>query len=60
MTGPKIYHAYRILEEARTKYLVQWIGYDTNEATWEAKAKVKRICPAAVRKWAEKKSGKVC
>ncbi|KAH7236552.1 hypothetical protein BKA59DRAFT_517065 [Fusarium tricinctum] len=56
MTGPKIYHAYRILEEARTKYLVQWIGYDTNEATWEAK--VKRIYPAAVRGWAERKIGK--
>ncbi|SPJ73830.1 uncharacterized protein FTOL_03560 [Fusarium torulosum] len=58
VTGFKIYHVYCILEEALSKYLVQWIGYDTDEATWEAKAKVKRICPAAVRKWAESKSGK--
>ncbi|KAM0482195.1 hypothetical protein ACHAP7_004422 [Fusarium lateritium] len=58
VTGLKMYHVYCILEEARTMYLVQWIGYDTDETTWEGKAKVRRICPAAVQKWAESKSGK--
>ncbi|KAM0338127.1 hypothetical protein ACHAPU_011437 [Fusarium lateritium] len=47
------YHVYKVIEESPTKYLVQWTGYDDDEATWEPKRKVQRICPRAVLDWTQ-------
>ncbi|CEI61806.1 unnamed protein product [Fusarium venenatum] len=50
-TELSMYHVFDIIGECGRSYHVQWIGYDEDEATWESKAKVKRICPRAVLDW---------
>ncbi|KAM0343542.1 hypothetical protein ACHAPU_008437 [Fusarium lateritium] len=51
VTNLSMYHVYKILEETDNKYLVQWIGYGENEASWEPKGKIRRICPQGVITW---------
>ncbi|RGP67736.1 hypothetical protein FSPOR_5926 [Fusarium sporotrichioides] len=50
-TGLSMYHVFNIIDECRSKYHVRWTGYDEDEATWESKVKIKRICPRAVLDW---------
>lgn len=53
------YHVFGIVDECGKNYYVQWTGYDEDEATWETKAKVKRICPRAVLDWQYCKKSKL-
>ncbi|SPJ87075.1 uncharacterized protein FTOL_12100 [Fusarium torulosum] len=46
-----VYHVYAILDQHYGSYLVQWIGFDETELTWETTRKINNICPAAVIEW---------
>ncbi|KAM0235315.1 hypothetical protein ACHAP5_009772 [Fusarium lateritium] len=46
-----LYHVFKILDERKGKYLVQWTGYSTAEATWESRIYVAYICPHGVLEW---------
>ncbi|SPJ80193.1 uncharacterized protein FTOL_08585 [Fusarium torulosum] len=48
------YHVLEILAQQKAKYLVQWVGYDKTECTWEPIKKVGNICPGAVMEWNKK------
>ncbi|XEV03154.1 hypothetical protein FSHL1_008441 [Fusarium sambucinum] len=50
-TELSMYHVFSVIDECVRSYHIQWIGYDVDEATWESKAKVKRICLRAVLDW---------
>jgi hypothetical protein len=45
------YHVFRILDEEKRRYKVQWIGYSIEEFSWEPKKKINDICPWAVLAW---------
>lgn len=55
-TRLNLFHVYAILDESPKKYLIQWVGYDESEATWERFRKVSRICSEAVCKWKAEKN----
>ncbi|KAF4987501.1 hypothetical protein FGRMN_10332 [Fusarium graminum] len=47
----ELFHVFAIVAESRGKYLVQWVGYDMSQCTWESTKKVNDICPHAVIDW---------
>ncbi|KAM0344804.1 hypothetical protein ACHAPU_007180 [Fusarium lateritium] len=47
----ELFHVFAILAESRGRYLIQWVGYNKSECTWEPTKKVDDICPRAVIKW---------
>ncbi|KFA72572.1 hypothetical protein S40288_06864 [Stachybotrys chartarum IBT 40288] len=59
VTGLEEYHVFRILEQERRTYRVQWVGYRATavDTTWESKELLERIAPGSLREW-EAQSGK--
>ena len=50
-----MYHVDKILDKKKIKnklhYLIKWVGFDDDEATWEPATQIKEDVPEEVKKY---------